>query len=254
NEKLSAELKQITLSHQNSVKENEVLRSQLKKYVGAVQILESGSAEERVYEQKLVEVAEMHAELMEFNDHLHARFKSAVNFLHHMRAELIDLRGPMPTDELVDRIENDDLSGILESTPSPARISVWMPSVFLRGHGPDSSHFYQVFIRAGEEEWNVYRRYSEFYELHMQIAKKFPIVETYNFPPKKVLGNKGRRFVEERRKVLQTYIRLLINNIIRNHEKIVSNPTKQTLVALLPFFSESLSSDWDKKQHDSAKS
>ena len=50
-------------------------------------------------------------------------------------------------------------------------------------------HF-QVFIRIKDEEWTVYRRYSEFYELHVKLKKKAPIVNTFCFPPKKALGNK----------------------------------------------------------------
>uniref|UniRef100_F7B7M7 PX domain-containing protein n=1 Tax=Ciona intestinalis TaxID=7719 RepID=F7B7M7_CIOIN len=240
NGKLLEEVARGKMAQVEAGRENEVLRSQLKKYVSAVQTMsvEDVSGGEEVYERKLVEMAGMHAELVEFNEHIHTRLKSAINLLRYMRSELVDLRGPMPTDDLVGRIEADDIIGILESSSSPARISVWMPSVLLKGRGPDASHFYQVFIRAGDDEWNVYRRYSEFHEFHLQIAKKFPVVETFNFPPKKLVGNKSRQFVEERRRSLQSYIRLMINNIIRNHEKIISNPTKTTLVTLLPFFSE----------------
>nr|XP_002130434.1 sorting nexin-29 [Ciona intestinalis] len=247
NGKLLEEVARGKMAQVEAGRENEVLRSQLKKYVSAVQTMsvEDVSGGEEVYERKLVEMAGMHAELVEFNEHIHTRLKSAINLLRYMRSELVDLRGPMPTDDLVGRIEADDIIGILESSSSPARISVWMPSVLLKGRGPDASHFYQVFIRAGDDEWNVYRRYSEFHEFHLQIAKKFPVVETFNFPPKKLVGNKSRQFVEERRRSLQSYIRLMINNIIRNHEKIISNPTKTTLVTLLPFFSETLSTHDD---------
>ncbi|XP_002130434.2 sorting nexin-29 [Ciona intestinalis] len=247
NGRLSEDLARGKMAQVEAGRENEVLRSQLKKYVSAVQTMSVDEVRggEEVYERKLVEMAGMHAELVEFNEHLYTRLKSSINLLRYMRSELVDLRGPMPADDLVARIEADDIIGILESTPSPARISVWMPSVLLKGRGPDASHFYQIFIRAGDDEWNVYRRYSEFHEFHLQIAKKFPVVETFNFPPKKLVGNKSRRFVEERRRSLQTYIRLMINNIIRNHEKIISNPTKTTLVALLPFFSETLSTHND---------
>ena len=45
--------------------------------------------------QKLVEVAEMHGELMEFNERLHVRLQSALSLLHNMKTELVDLRGPV---------------------------------------------------------------------------------------------------------------------------------------------------------------
>ena len=46
----------------------------------------------------------------------------------------------------------------------------------------------------------------------------------------------GKKFVEDRRKGLQLYLRLLMNNVVQNHEKIVAKPTKSTLTTLLPFF------------------
>ena len=67
-----------------SLRENELLRQQLRKYVTAVQMLKKDSdvnaisdedsldyhKESQEYQNKLVQVAEMHAELMEFNARL----------------------------------------------------------------------------------------------------------------------------------------------------------------------------------------
>jgi hypothetical protein len=67
-----------------SYRENELLRQQLRKYVTAVQMLRRDSdstiseedpsldyhSEARQYEEKLIQVADMHAELMEFNARL----------------------------------------------------------------------------------------------------------------------------------------------------------------------------------------
>ena len=50
--------------------------------------------------------------------------------------------------------------------------------------------FPQVYIRILDNEWNVYRRYTEFRELHNHLRMQFPQVDTYNFPPKKAIGNK----------------------------------------------------------------
>ncbi len=48
----------------------------------------------------------------------------------------------------------------------------------------------QVYVRIRDEEWNVYRRYSDFLELHARIKKRFPAVAAVPFPPKKAIGNK----------------------------------------------------------------
>lgn len=52
----------------------------------------------------------------------------------------------------------------------------------------------QVYIRILDNEWNVYRRYAEFRELHNHLRTQFPQVDGFNFPPKKAIGNKvGQR-------------------------------------------------------------
>lgn len=47
-----------------------------------------------------------------------------------------------------------------------------------------------MYIRILDNEWNVYRRYTEFRELHNHLRSQFPQVDTFNFPPKKAIGNK----------------------------------------------------------------
>ncbi|XP_052053653.1 sorting nexin-29 isoform X3 [Apodemus sylvaticus] len=113
-------------------RENEVLKVQLKKYVGAVQMLrrdgqtaevvpslwnvdaevtvpeqKPGEVAEELassYERKLIEVAEMHGELIEFNERLHRALVAKEALVSQMRQELIDLRGPIKsgTDQCLD--------------------------------------------------------------------------------------------------------------------------------------------------------
>uniref|UniRef100_A0A5F9DV21 Sorting nexin 29 n=1 Tax=Oryctolagus cuniculus TaxID=9986 RepID=A0A5F9DV21_RABIT len=112
-----------TTKVQALARENEVLKVQLKKYVGAVQMLKRegqtaevvpnlwsvdgdvpvaaqkpGEATEELassYERKLIEVAEMHGELIEFNERLHRALVAKEALVSQMRQELIDLRGPI---------------------------------------------------------------------------------------------------------------------------------------------------------------
>ncbi|XP_059892314.1 sorting nexin-29 isoform X1 [Gadus macrocephalus] len=197
-------------------RENEVLKVQLKKYVGAVQMLKRegsqandalpilGSSEVQApapqtksmedieelaasYERKLIEVAEMHGELIEFNERLYRSLMAKDHLIIHMRQELIDLRGPVPGD-LSQTSDDPSLSDF--ETSHRALINVWIPSVFLQGRSANAYHVYQVYIRIHDNEWNVYRRYTEFRELHNHLRNKFPQVDTFSFPPKKALGNK----------------------------------------------------------------
>ncbi|XP_071078330.1 sorting nexin-29 isoform X6 [Desmodus rotundus] len=242
-------------------RENEVLKVQLKKYVGAVQMLKrEGQTAEVVpnlwnvdgditvteqkpgevaeelassYERKLIEVAEMHGELIEFNERLHRALVAKETLVSQMRQELIDLRGPVPGD-LSQTSEDQSLSDFEIS--NRALINVWIPSVFLRGKAANAFHVYQVYIRIKDDEWNVYRRYTEFRSLHHKLQNKYPQVRSYNFPPKKAIGNKDAKFVEERRKQLQNYLRNVMNKVIQMVPEFATNPKKETLIQLMPFF------------------
>ncbi|XP_029432962.1 sorting nexin-29 isoform X2 [Rhinatrema bivittatum] len=243
-------------------RENEVLKVQLKKYVGAVQMLKrEGQTSDVImpnlwniegevtipevkpvvendelascYERKLIEVAEMHGELIEFNERLHRALIAKEALVTQMRQELIDLRGPVPGD-LSQTSEDQSLSDFEIS--HRALINVWIPSVFLRGKAGSAFHVYQVYVRIKDDEWNVYRRYTEFRSLHQKLLSKFPQVRTFSFPPKKAIGNKDAKFVEERRKQLQSYLRNVMNKIIQTVPEFTSSPKKETLIHLMPFF------------------
>uniref|UniRef100_A0A665TWP8 Sorting nexin 29 n=1 Tax=Echeneis naucrates TaxID=173247 RepID=A0A665TWP8_ECHNA len=244
-----------TAKVQALARENEVLKVQLKKYVGAVQMLKRegsqgndgkspvpqnkfmGDIEELAasYERKLIEVAEMHGELIEFNERLYRSLMAKDHLIVQMRQELIDLRGPVPGD-LSQTSDDPSLSDF--ETAHRALINVWIPSVFLQGRAANAYHVYQVYIRILDNEWNVYRRYTEFRELHNHLRTQFPQVDTFNFPPKKAIGNKDAKFVEERRKQLQGYLRMVMNKLIQTLPEFTARPTKETLLSLLPFWKQ----------------
>lgn len=50
------------------------------------------------YEKKLIQVAEMHGELLEFNEHLQRVAQQKEAAMARMRQELEALRGPLPED------------------------------------------------------------------------------------------------------------------------------------------------------------
>ena len=57
------------------------------------------------YEKKLIQVAEMHGELLEFNEHLQKVLQSKDSLIRRLRLDLVELRGPLPVEEVG---ENDD--------------------------------------------------------------------------------------------------------------------------------------------------
>jgi len=253
------------LESRNSIlsRENELLKHQLKKYVGAVQKLRDGPQayetlahlesqneskeinskyvdyhyEASEYEKKLIQVAEMHGELLEFNEMLQKTVQTKDQLIQRLRTELVCLRGPLPDDQ--ESWENSSISGSdVSSFTGNARIlvNIWIPSVFLTGTGSSKHHLYQVYIRIQDTEWNVYRRYNQFLDLHQQNKKQDPIMSTFQFPPKKAVGNKSERFVENRRKQLQSYLRSIVNYLVSTNEVMANCPDKETLISLMPFF------------------
>ena len=106
-----------------------------------------------------------------------------------------------------------------------------------------SSHlylFHQVYLRIKDDEWNIYRRYSDFHRLHQDLKTRDASVDTFGFPPKKRVGYKADKVVEERRKKLQTYLRRIVNLMVQSNPALTTLPNKEVVLALMPFFAESV--------------
>lgn len=123
--KYEEQLKRSEAQQESTSKENSILKIQLKKYISAIQMLKqegkpqfqsSQSGDEATnsndmsitsqssysyykeineYEKKLVQVAEMHGELVEFNDRLHRVISQKESVIKRLREELVELRGPV---------------------------------------------------------------------------------------------------------------------------------------------------------------
>ncbi|KAL8575773.1 hypothetical protein ACOMHN_004960 [Nucella lapillus] len=254
-------------------KENDLLKHQLKKYVNAVQLLRTEGAtvkddlgihlddqtqpsipppkttidysqEASEYEQKLIQVAEMHGELMEFNEMLQRQLTAKDCALKQLRQELITLRGPVSEAQFglpySEQETEESGSPFMDSLSIQSRtlINIWIPSAFLRGTPSDQFHVYQVFVRIRDEEWNVFRRYSHFLDLHTRLKKVYPIVGKFGFPAKKSVGSKDSKVVEARRQGFQQYLRRVINFLQEKNPDLCSDTCRSRLVALLPFFGE----------------
>ncbi|OWR43482.1 sorting nexin-29-like [Danaus plexippus] len=192
-------------------KENDRLKDQIRNYMSAVEMgramkdNENTEQEIDMYERKLVQVAEMHAELMEFNQHLQRRLQD----LETSGLEVLD----MPE----------------------SNVKAYIPSAFLVGKKTQTYHVYQVFLKLGSEEWNVYHRYAKFHELHTQLKKCHPDIASYNFPPKKTLRKRDTRVVESRRVALQSYLR----HVLLSLPELRNCTSRAALTTLLPFFGTS---------------
>ncbi|EFA04766.2 sorting nexin-13 [Tribolium castaneum] len=68
------------------------------------------------------------------------------------------------------------------------------------------------------EEWHIYRRYSDFYDLYSKVKDKFPDLSKLSFPGKKTFHNMDRAVLERRMKMLGSYMSELCNpSVLTTH-------------------------------------
>jgi len=67
---------------------------------------------------------------------------------------------------------------------------------------------YSLEVTDGEFRWRVYKRYSQIFQLHKRLVKSIDKLTT-KCPRKQVFGNLEPKFIEARKKSLQSYMRSL---------------------------------------------
>ena len=60
--------------------------------------------------------------------------------------------------------------------------------------------------------WAITRRYSEFYELHRRLRKRFSFVQGIDFPRRQVVLTLQKEFLKKRRSALEKYLQELLKN------------------------------------------
>lgn len=70
--------------------------------------------------------------------------------------------------------------------------------------------YYKIEVKVANVTWYVLKRYSEFYDLHIQLISDHGVSKDI-LPPKKVIGNKTPEFIENRRQGLENYLRSVLN-------------------------------------------
>ena len=233
-------------------RENELLKTQLKKYVGMVQSMEireslgvpqvlppdiEGTTMED--NEKIIQLSDMYGELMELNERLHRDLVFKNRAIQCMQNTMLSIGIQVPNFD-TQSIIVDNNQFISDGILKREFVKIWIPSAFLR---KESHHVYQIYMRIHSDEWNVYRRYTEFHEFHQQLRKKVPAIDKYYFPPKKNIGRKDAKLVEERRQRLQSYLRYMVHTL--SQPKSPTKPalfndslTKQRFLELLPFFAD----------------
>eukprot|EP00040_Diaphanoeca_grandis_P026044 m.145195 g.145195 ORF g.145195 m.145195 type:complete len:875 (-) comp30427_c0_seq1:22-2646(-) len=202
------------------------------------------------HERQILQLSEMHCELIALNERLQDQLRTRDQ-------QVRVLGGIVPHDS--GKIGQELVRTRTPTGPKPARITpsgdgsltvpgkntvvnIWIPSALLRGKGSESYHVYQIYFRVGDDEWNVYRRFTHFSDLHRQVQHIFAGNKLV-FPKKKAFNfnRKGTKFVEERRISLELYMRQIVRLCLsQRRSPMVINPCKQTFCDALPFLKEKL--------------
>ncbi|XP_069624854.1 kinesin-like protein KIF16B isoform X3 [Ranitomeya imitator] len=151
-------------------------------------------------------------------------------------ADLADLVCSNGFKRLVSRslgVNPDDLT-------DPVKITI--PRYVLCGQGKDEHYEFEIKIIVLEETWTVFRRYSRFREMHKTFKLKYPELNTLEFPPKKLFGNKDERVIAERRAQLEKYLRNFFSVMLKSPtsplhiDKVSLTLSKHTICEFSPFF------------------
>ena len=79
-----------------------------------------------------------------------------------------------------------------------------------------SSEFtaYSFSVLNGSEKWTIQKRYSDFRELDLDLAKKYPkrMQRVLRLPPKKLFGKNSQSLVDFRQQALDAYLKSLLKD------------------------------------------
>ncbi|KAF8912720.1 syntaxin [Gymnopilus junonius] len=92
-------------------------------------------------------------------------------------------------------------------------------AVFIRGYeernSPKPHTVYKIDIQAHVRSWQMWRRYSEFDDLHTELTKAVGALPPASLPPKHkfaiLRSHNNTKILEERRAGLETYLRAIIS-------------------------------------------
>ncbi|ESO09425.1 hypothetical protein HELRODRAFT_73826 [Helobdella robusta] len=181
-----------------------------------------------------MQIAEMHGELMEFNEKLHKKLLNREKQMRTMHIVIEDLKRKVVFICKLKIVEK--LFFLRSNSLSSQSMNLIIPAAFLQGSSKGPYHVYQIYIKIRNEEWIIYRRYTDFFELHHSLKKYFQIVKQFNFPPKKTFGKMDPKLVEDRRKGLEDYLRKVLFMLHENCPQFANSPCRITLLTVLPFF------------------
>jgi sorting nexin-29 len=133
------------------------------------------------------------------------------------------------------QLENARLKNLMDAPKitTLSNFTVAIPKAVLKKSTTKNYYTYEIIIKSkfDLDEWTIFKRYRDFYQLHKKLKKENILVKALDFPPKKKIGNMDFEFVEQRRQRLQVYLRHLISLL----PEIASCDSRQSLEEKFPF-------------------
>lgn len=80
-------------------------------------------------------------------------------------------------------------------------------SISIPGYSESTPTYFTVQVSMERSTYNVRKRYSDFEAFHTSIEQEMGERAPVDLPPKKWIGNRGREFLEDRRRRLEIYLR-----------------------------------------------
>jgi sorting nexin-1/2 len=93
--------------------------------------------------------------------------------------------------------------------------------------------------------WEGDRRYNEFHKLHEKLDQRWPGIPLPMLPPKKAIGNKDIKFINERRFYLERFLKKMsaFDYILNSQEFIIFSRPNGDIEKVLGSVPKSTSSD-----------
>ncbi|XP_045491502.1 sorting nexin-13-like isoform X2 [Colias croceus] len=106
-------------------------------------------------------------------------------------------------------LSHTEISGRAKNYLSPLSAYI-IETALVQDKGKSFGIYAIAVTRASDNEvWHIYRRYSDFYELHSAIKDKWPELASLPFPAKKTFQNTSRSVLENRKRMLNSYLQSL---------------------------------------------
>jgi len=176
-------------------------------------------------------------------------YERRIKEMHH---ELV-IKSPLPKKKKKKkRIKNfKSKKNITEQTPFETQLQILIPSFLLVGDNTIKSHHeYVVEIVLNRERWVVMRRYSEFLDQHQKLMTKMPMTPFLinTFPKKRLLQAQNDAQAEQRRERLQTYLRGVVAELLRQpYSNLKNNLNRDLLCEELPLLDPDFNQDKVKR-------